>query len=290
MDRIAIIADIHGNLEALKTVLTDIEKRNIKKIICLGDIIGKGAYSHECLELIKEKCEVVIKGNNDDFFVNRKVKRMEDKNILDEDYETLNDIDWKRWEWQRQLLDDDDKKYLKALPYCYEFYLSGSLIRLFHATPERINGYCSSHDKLFIKYKMFEPTVNTISNKYADVVIFGHTHTNYTERIYNRTLINVGSVGNSLSLVRNKEKDANIMETTRAVYLILEGELDSQEYINSFSYQFVQVPYDIDKEIKNQKDNIELDSFIMELKEGMYRDMNRVYKDFESQGLDIKEI
>lgn len=37
--KVAIISDIHGNLEALKTTLQDIEKRNIDKIICLGDII-----------------------------------------------------------------------------------------------------------------------------------------------------------------------------------------------------------------------------------------------------------
>lgn len=36
--KIAIISDIHGNLEALKTTLKDIEKRKVDKIICLGDM------------------------------------------------------------------------------------------------------------------------------------------------------------------------------------------------------------------------------------------------------------
>ena len=40
--KIAIISDIHGNLEALKSVLNDIKNRNIDKIYCLGDIIAKG--------------------------------------------------------------------------------------------------------------------------------------------------------------------------------------------------------------------------------------------------------
>ena len=43
MSSIAVISDIHGNLEALKSVLEDIKKRNIEKIICLGDIIAKGS-------------------------------------------------------------------------------------------------------------------------------------------------------------------------------------------------------------------------------------------------------
>ena len=68
MERIAVISDIHGNLEALKTVLKDIEDRRVDKIICLGDIIAKGRHFHECIELIKEKCDVVIQGNCDWYF------------------------------------------------------------------------------------------------------------------------------------------------------------------------------------------------------------------------------
>ena len=54
MDKIAIISDIHGNYEALTTVLKDIENRNIKNIYCLGDIIAKGVHPSECLTLIKD--------------------------------------------------------------------------------------------------------------------------------------------------------------------------------------------------------------------------------------------
>ena len=42
MDKIALIADIHGNLTALQTILEDIKKRNIKHIFCLGDIAING--------------------------------------------------------------------------------------------------------------------------------------------------------------------------------------------------------------------------------------------------------
>ena len=46
MEKIAIISDIHGNLEAFKTIIKDIEKRGINRIFCLGDIIGKGSHPH----------------------------------------------------------------------------------------------------------------------------------------------------------------------------------------------------------------------------------------------------
>lgn len=277
MDKIAIIADIHGNLEALNTVLEDIKKRGIRRIFCLGDIIGKGSNSHECIKLVRENCEIVIQGNNDIVF-------------LEDNYSNQN-IDYlKRRRWNQSLLTNEDKKYLKSLPFCFEFYMSGSLIRIFHATPDSMCGFCAPYDNLNVKYNMFLPTNNTITSKKADVVIFGHTHTNYVERKYNRTLINVGSLGNSLDLFRNDQKDANLMETTRAEYLILEGEYNSQEYISSFSYQFINIPYNIDKELQNQKDNVELENYILELKEGRYRDLTRAYNDFKNKGIDIDNI
>jgi protein phosphatase len=38
----ALISDIHSNIEALTTVLADIEKRGIKTIYCLGDVLADG--------------------------------------------------------------------------------------------------------------------------------------------------------------------------------------------------------------------------------------------------------
>jgi hypothetical protein len=51
----AVISDIHSNLEALTTVLADIERRGIKTIYCLGDVVGYGPNPKECLDLIIEK-------------------------------------------------------------------------------------------------------------------------------------------------------------------------------------------------------------------------------------------
>jgi len=61
----AILSDIHSNLEALTVVLADIEKRGIKTIYCLGDVIGYGPNPKECLDLIIEKTEWCVLGNHD---------------------------------------------------------------------------------------------------------------------------------------------------------------------------------------------------------------------------------
>ena len=66
-DRIALISDVHGNLTALEAVLDDIDARGITRIFNLGDYVGKGPRGREVIDLCRERCEVNILGNWDDF-------------------------------------------------------------------------------------------------------------------------------------------------------------------------------------------------------------------------------
>lgn len=63
--RTAIISDIHGNLEALQTVLADIDRRRVDEIVCLGDILGYGPNPNECVDLVAERCSWSLMGNHD---------------------------------------------------------------------------------------------------------------------------------------------------------------------------------------------------------------------------------
>lgn len=276
--RIAIISDIHSNLEALKATLKDIEKRNVDKIICLGDIIAKGVHPKECIELIRKNCEIVLQGNCDFYF------SVEYDNIS-----TMPEQEQKRIKWNQSLISREDRKYLLNLPFCYEFYMSGSLVRLFHATPIVNNKAILNVDSIETKYQMFLPSPNTVSQMKADVVIYGHIHHQYMDRLYNKTIINVGSVGNAYDTIRNKNKDGNIRETTKSNYLILEGEYGSKEYLAGISFQFIKVPYDIDKELEDENLNIEKENYRFELKEGMYRDITKVNENFRRLGVSIEE-
>ena len=64
--RYAIISDIHGNLEALQSVLVHIKKRGIKEIICLGDFVGYGPNPIECTNIIMDTAQITLKGNHDE--------------------------------------------------------------------------------------------------------------------------------------------------------------------------------------------------------------------------------
>jgi len=61
----AIISDIHGNLAALETALEHIDGQGIKRILCLGDVVGYGPRPVECLDLVKASCEINTCGNHD---------------------------------------------------------------------------------------------------------------------------------------------------------------------------------------------------------------------------------
>ncbi|MCR9293440.1 MAG: metallophosphatase family protein [bacterium] len=63
--RHALISDIHGNLEALTTVMRDIQSQNIDRIICLGDIVGYGPNPCQCLDTVMKHCDFTILGNHD---------------------------------------------------------------------------------------------------------------------------------------------------------------------------------------------------------------------------------
>jgi len=63
--RRALISDIHGNFEALQTVLADIAAQEVSVIYCLGDIIGYGPNPRECLDHVMRKCRKVVLGNHD---------------------------------------------------------------------------------------------------------------------------------------------------------------------------------------------------------------------------------
>lgn len=277
--KIAIISDIHGNLEALKATLENIEKRNVDKIICLGDVIAKGVHSKECIELIKKHCEVVLRGNSDRYF------STEHKNL-----EELSEEEQRRIRWNQSRLTKEDREYLLNLPFSYEFYMSGSLVRLFHATPEVDDKAVINLNNIETKLKMFYPSENTQTQETADVVIYGHIHHPYMDRLYNKTLINIGSVGNSFDAIRNSKKDSNVLETTKSNYLIIEGEYDSKNYNSDISFQFVRVPYDIDKELEDEKENIEKENYQYELKKGMYRNMTKVNENFKKLGIDVECI
>jgi diadenosine tetraphosphatase ApaH/serine/threonine PP2A family protein phosphatase len=63
--RIAVISDIHGNLNALEAVLAALEPEAPDELWCLGDLVGYGARPNECCAAIESRASVCLAGNHD---------------------------------------------------------------------------------------------------------------------------------------------------------------------------------------------------------------------------------
>ncbi|WP_319371861.1 metallophosphoesterase family protein [uncultured Ilyobacter sp.] len=239
MDKIAVISDIHGNIPALEAVLKDIEDKKISRIFCLGDLAGKGPDSCEAVDIVRKKCEVVVKGNWEYFISEQEDNEFEE--VL----------------WHRRILGDKRLEYLRGLPLYHEFYMSGKLIRICHASPKDVFKRVHATATYDEKTELFEAPEESESD--SDVVIYGDIHGAYSQCFDQKMIFNVGSVGNPLEL-------------TQASYGIIEGKYKSFE-MATFSMSIVRVPYDIELAVQYAIDKKipDLKFYIDELRTGVYR-------------------
>lgn len=63
--RLAIISDVHANLEALKATLQMVSTQNVDRIVALGDVVGYNANPAECIALLQQAGALCIGGNHD---------------------------------------------------------------------------------------------------------------------------------------------------------------------------------------------------------------------------------
>jgi predicted phosphodiesterase len=63
--RIALLADIHGNLSALEAVLAALQAEAVDQLICLGDVAAVGPQPHEVIGRLRDVGCPAVKGNTD---------------------------------------------------------------------------------------------------------------------------------------------------------------------------------------------------------------------------------
>lgn len=182
--RIAALGDIHGNYQALVTVLDHVECWNPDLVLVLGDIINRGPRSQECLHLIQDKGKSpgwhIIKGNHEDYVLNmedpalqRSGMQFELKKVINFTYESLS---------------IEDIQAVKDMPVEITLETAGNqLIRANHAS---IAG-----DRIGIYPDTPKRDLPGLIDQTADVFLVGHTHQAFIRKWENTTIINTGSVG-----------------------------------------------------------------------------------------------
>jgi diadenosine tetraphosphatase ApaH/serine/threonine PP2A family protein phosphatase len=117
---IAVISDIHGNLEALDAVLEDAKSANVRELICLGDIVGYGADPNGCMERVSAAAKACVLGNHD--AAARDLSQAEN----------FNEIAREAIRWTQEQLTAENLERLNVLPF--EF-IQGEA-RYVHASPD----------------------------------------------------------------------------------------------------------------------------------------------------------
>jgi len=102
--KLALISDIHANLEALQAALQRISTQAVDRIVCLGDIVGYNANPAECIALLREFDVFCIAGNHD---------RAVTGQITTEGF---SHTAARAVAWTRRHLGPDDIAFLAALP------------------------------------------------------------------------------------------------------------------------------------------------------------------------------
>lgn len=173
--KIAVISDIHGNVEALSTFLKDVDSENVDTIICLGDLVGYGPYPNEVISLIKEKHILCIKGNYDN-------------SVVDNEYSYIRETALNIFSlpWTVSELTEENRLFLKNLPSNIALNINGKKVLFVHGSPNKINEYL---------LKDSDNTLNIMNSINEDILFCAHTHLPDIKEFNNKLYINCGSIG-----------------------------------------------------------------------------------------------
>lgn len=169
MNAFAVISDIHGNYPALREVINDIHKHDIKNILCLGDISGYYCMVNECIELLLHEKVFCLKGNHDSYLLGEGVCPRS---------HSVNDC----INYQKKII---KPFYLHWLNNFKPFYRNESFVAMHGGLQDYLDEYTADFS--------FE----TALEKFPGIQLFmsGHTHIQKQQSFKNLIYFNPGSVG-----------------------------------------------------------------------------------------------
>lgn len=178
----AVISDIHGNMQALNTVLEHIKKQDVDKILCLGDLAMAGPEPDKTIDFVKRQDWQIIQGNTDNMIANFSDNLFE--NLKQKAPIMANALKYDVNEIKQENID-----YLNSLPVNFELLVENVKILMVHGSPRK------QDENIFPNLSDEEVTQMT-ENTDANLILCGHTHLPCGYQLKNKkTVVNVGSVG-----------------------------------------------------------------------------------------------
>jgi predicted phosphodiesterase len=211
MTRVAVLADVHGNIPALEAVIEDIAAQRIDEVLVGGDLVGRGPQGSRVIERILGLGWPSVRGNHEDYLLTFR------RGEVPSDW--LEADEWSASRWMAADLTDDDARYIEALPFSLKSRHIPQL-HLVHASPRSNNdgiGPWSSQRSIRRHWDSIAESV----------LVCAHTHRPLHQEFSDGHVVNVGSVG----LPFNRDR--------RAQYVVFE------QTSGDLSIDFRQVEYDL---------------------------------------------
>lgn len=162
----AFISDIHGNFEALKVVLTEIDRLGVDRIFCLGDVVGYYSQVNECCDELRKRGIPSVMGNHDWYLAGGGFC-MRSKSVND------------CLEYQRKIISRENIEWIRSFP----LFRDVDELRMVHG------GWTDPIDEYL------DPSIEYFDQVDGSVFISGHTHRQIVKSFGEKIYCNPGSVG-----------------------------------------------------------------------------------------------
>ncbi len=178
--RVALIADIHGNLIALDTVLAEIDREEIDALICLGDVAVLGPQPVAVIQRLRARRCPVVMGNTDAWLLDLAAAARAEE-ISPQTHAITR--------WCIDQLTDADREYVRTFVPTLELPLDDETrLVCYHGSPRSYLDVIAATTPPAALDAM-------LAGATATVLAGGHTHTQMVRRYGDAHLINTGSVG-----------------------------------------------------------------------------------------------
>jgi predicted phosphodiesterase len=154
--RYALLADVHGNLNALRAIIAALRRRGVERWVVAGDVVGYGAYPNECVEAVADLGAVCVAGNHDLIALGR----MSDEGISAPARMSLR--------WTSARLSDSSRRFLAGLPL--SAVLDDALV-ITHGSLDSVSEYVTKPRQAARQLERMRR-----EHPRAQVLVVGHTH------------------------------------------------------------------------------------------------------------------
>ncbi len=185
--RVAVLSDIHANVQSLEAVMTDVVEQGCEHVFCLGDLALAGPQPKEVMDYVMaQDTWTVIQGNTDKMIAGYGPEVVE---FLDAQYPVMaNAI-----ESDVELLDENYRVYLSNLPPQLSQNIEGVEVLFVHGSPR-------ANNEDILPGMPIETIEEIIADANEKLILCGHTHIpcGY-QTVSGQTVVNVGSVGRPMT-------------------------------------------------------------------------------------------